>query len=462
MKKILVILFALSINHAISPDGWRVTAQVTKTTKVTKEERLAWWLDARFGMMITWGAYSQTGGYWKGVYEEGYAEWLKYDRKIPNVEYDSLVRAFNPVDYNATEWVKIVKNAGMKYIVVMAKHHDGFALYNSAISTYDIIDMTGFGRDPLRELAEACQKEGIKFGVYYSVDRDWHHPDATCDDKYKQCNFWDYPENKSGALNRWHNKYFPDYALKQVTELVTQYPVDLFWFDGIGMKTRAEVALLDSVIHTHRPYCLINSRISNFVGSTDGDYGSKGDNETPNGYQAGGWENPGTLGFSYAYSIHDPFMSPKQAIKNLIEIVSKGGNYLLNVGPDGKGVIIPEAVNILNEMGSWLSKYGTSIYGADGIPVIPPDSTLLTIKPHKLFVHVLSWNDQKISITGMDQITGKTLDKVKTVYMLADAKKRPMDFKFSNGMLTIDLSTCPIPGKELNKYSEVIVVSDGN
>ena len=460
-RSIKTIIIAIIFAGIISPALQIVSAQVGKCTEITREERQRWWLDARFGMMITWGAYSQTGGYWKGVYEEGYAEWLKYDRKIPNVEYDSLVRAFNPVDYNAAEWVKIAKNAGMKYIVVMAKHHDGFALYNSAISTYDIIDMTKFGRDPLRELADACQNAGIKFGVYYSVDRDWHHPDATCDDKYKQCNYWDYPENKSGGINRWHNKYFPDYAQKQVTELVTQYPVDLFWFDGIGMKTRAEVALLDSVIHAHRPYCLINSRISNFVGSTDGDYSSETDNGTPSGYRAGGWENPGTLGFSYAWSVHDTLMSPKQAIKTLIEIVSKGGNYLLNVGPDGKGVIIPEAVSILNEMGTWLSKYGTSIYGADGIPVIPPDNVLMTIKPHRLFVHVLSWNEQKISIKGMDQIEGKALDKVKTVYMLADDKKRSMDFKFSDGMLTIDLSTCPIPRGEVNQYAEVIVVSDG-
>ena len=258
-KNIIIIMICVCI---ILPMQQIVSAQGKKSAKVTKEERLRWWLDARFGMMITWGAYSQTGGYWKGVYDENYAEWIKYDMKIPNVEYDSLVRAFNPVDYNASEWAKITKNAGMKYIVVMAKHHDGFALYNSAVSNYDIIDMTRFGRDPIRELADECQKGGIKFGVYYSVDRDWHHPDAACDDKYKQCNFWDYPENKSGGLNRWHEKYFPDYALKQVTELVTQYPVDLFWFDGIGMKTRAEVALLDSIIHTYTVIARYNSRIS--------------------------------------------------------------------------------------------------------------------------------------------------------------------------------------------------------
>jgi len=462
IKRLLkTILIAMVFAGIVFPVSQIINAQAIKSTMVTREERRQWFLDARFGMMITWGAYSQTGGYWKGVYKDNYAEWLKFDHRIPNVEYDSLVRAFNPVDFDADEWVRIAKNAGMKYIVLMAKHHDGFALYNSAISDYDIIDMTRFGRDPVGELAAACQKEGIKFGVYYSVDRDWHHPDASCDDKYRQCNFWDFPNNKSGGLDRWHNNYFRNYAVKQVTELVTQYPVDIVWFDGIGMKTRAEVALLDSIIHTNRPYCLINSRISNFIGSTDGDYGSKGDNETPNGYQAGGWENPGTLGFSYAWSAHDSLMSPKQAIRNLIEIVSKGGNYLLNVGPNGKGVIIPEAVNILNEMGSWLKKYGTSIYGADGLPVSPPDNVLLTIKPHLLFVHALSWKDQKLIIKEMDQIIGNRLVKVKKVYLLADDKKRPLDFQIANGTLTIDLSTCPISKSQVNKYAEVIVVSDG-
>ena len=184
----VLLLLSFFLNEA------EVTAQKPKNSPVTKEERLKWWLDARFGMMIHWGAYSQCGGYWKGVYEEGYSEWLRF-RQIPGNEYDSLIRAFNPVDFDAEKWVAIAKNAGMKYIVFTAKHHDGFALYDSPISNYDIIDMTQFGRDPVDELAKACQKAGLKFGVYYSVDRDWHHPDAACDDKYKQCNFWDYPEN---------------------------------------------------------------------------------------------------------------------------------------------------------------------------------------------------------------------------------------------------------------------------
>lgn len=441
--------------------GLELNAQKPNVKQVTKEERLEWWLDARFGMMIHWGAYAQAGGFWKGKYEGGYSEWLRF-RQIPGNEYDSLIMAFNPVDFDAEKWVAIARDAGMKYIVFTAKHHDGFAMYDSPVSKYDIVDMTKFGRDPVGELARACQKAGLKFGVYYSVDRDWHHHDAACDTRYKQCNFWDYPENKAGGMERWHNSYFPNYAVKQVTELVTQYPIDIVWFDGIGLKTRAEVALLDSIIHTNRPYCLINSRISSFVGSNNGDYNSKGDNETPNGYQAGGWENPGTLGFSYGYSARDKFMSPKKAVHNLIEIVSKGGNYLLNVGPDGTGVIIPEAVDILQEIGTWLTKYGTSIYGADGLPIKPQDSVLFTIKPHQLFVHVLDWNDQKIIIKEMDQIVGKYLNKVKNVYMLADGKKRPLDFQFVNGILTIDTSTCPIPSEERNKYAEVIVVSDGN
>lgn len=458
IQKIVLLIAILAIWF---PGPLRVNAQLTKNHRVSKEERLKWWLDARFGMMIHWGAYAQTGGFWKGVYEGGYSEWLKF-RQIPNVQYDSLIREFNPVGFNAEEWVRIARDAGMKYIVFTAKHHDGFAMYDSKITDYDIVDMTGFGRDPVGELAAACQKAGLKFGVYYSVDRDWHHPDAACDDHYQQCNFWDYPNNKSGGMDRWHNNYFPNFALKQVEELVTRYPIDIVWFDGIGLKTRHEVALLDSIIHTNRPDCLINSRISNFFGSTDGDYGSKGDNETPGGYQAGGWENPGTLGFSYGYSAQDSFMSPEKAIHNLIEIVSKGGNYLLNVGPDGKGIIIPQATGILKEMGSWLNIYGSSIYGSDGLPLDPPENIRLTVKPHKLFVHVLNWTGGVIKINGLDQVQGKKPVKVHDVYMLSDIQRRPLKYQFEDGILTIDLASCLIPASRLNPHAEVIVVSDGD
>ncbi|MEO6136506.1 MAG: alpha-L-fucosidase [Ginsengibacter sp.] len=450
---VMIFVFATRIMSGMS----FVMAQ--ENHKETKEKRLKWWLDARFGMMVHWGAYSQAGGTWHGLYEGGYSEWLKF-RQIPNVEYDSLIRAFNPLDFDAEKWVQIAQNAGMKYIVFTAKHHDGFAMYDSHVTKYDIVDMTKFGRDPVAELASACQKAGLKFGVYYSVDRDWHHPDAACDDKYKQCNFWDYPNNKSGGMSRWHNSYFADYAVKQIEELVTRYPIDIVWFDGIGLKTPAEVALLDSIIHSHRPDCLINSRISK-IGSKDGDYGSRGDNETPGGYQAGGWENPGTLGFSYGYSTHDEFMSPKKAVNNLIEIVSKGGNYLLNVGPDEKGIIVPKAENILKEIGSWLNKYGASIYGADGIALKPPDDFLITTKKHRLFIHVLKWAAREVEIPYTKQIVGRWLEDIHEVYMMADKQKRPLKYSYKNGMLIVDLTSCPIPRNERNKYAEVIVVSDG-
>jgi hypothetical protein len=436
-----------------------MSVQSSFAQRITNEKLVKWWLDARFGMMIHWGAYAQAGGYWKGVFEGGYSEWLKF-RQIPNVEYDSLIREFNPVDFNADQWMKIASEAGMKYIVFTAKHHDGFAMYDSQITDYDIVDMTKFGRDPLAELATACQKYGVKLGIYYSVDRDWHHPDATCDDHYKQCNFWDYPENKSGAMERWHNSYFPNFAVKQVEELVTRYPIDLVWFDGIGLKTAAEIALLDSIIHTARPNCLINSRINTFLENSDGDYGSKGDNETPGGYQAGGWENPGTLGFSYGYSAKDSFMSPKQAVHNLIEMVSKGGNYLLNVGPDGKGIIIREARDILGVMGDWLNIYGSAIYGADGLPIDPPENVRMTVKPHQLYVHVLNWNDQVLKINGIDKVSGLNTERISQVYMLSDNLKRPLKYQLDQGVLSVDLSSCPIPRSKLNQMAEVIVVTD--
>ncbi|MCF7958006.1 MAG: alpha-L-fucosidase [Phycisphaerae bacterium] len=431
-----------------------------KTVKLTKDEKLKWWRDAHFGMMITWGAYSEAGGYWKGKYEGGYSEWLKF-RGISNAEYDALIKSFNPVDFDAEEWVKIAKNAGMKYMVIMAKHHDGFAMYDSAVTDYDIVDMTDFGRDPIGELVEACHKAGLKFGVYYSVDRDWHHPDAACDDKYKQCNKWDYPENASGGMDRWHNSYFANFAVEQVRELVTQYPLDILWFDGIDLKTEEEVALLESIIYTARPNCLINSRITGFVPPPGGDYLSTSDNGVPDKYQPGGWENPGTFGFSYGYSVHDKFKSPRQVLHMLIEIVSKGGNYLLNVGPDGQGRIIPKAQDILKEMGAWLDRYGTSIYGADGLAMVPPDNILFTAKPHQLFVHVLDWNDQQVKIEKMDKVLGVYLDRVHQVYMLADDQKRPLEFQVTDGTLTINLSSCPFNKSQRNKYAEVIVVSDG-
>jgi alpha-L-fucosidase len=465
MDAILVAAIAVFVASCSSAkQGGNLTAEQAnegKTVKLTKEEKLKWWLDARFGMMITWGAYSEAGGYWKGKYEGGYSEWLKF-RGISNEEYDALIKSFNPVDFDAEEWVKIAKNAGMKYMVIMAKHHDGFAMYDSPVSDYDIVDMTDFGRDPIGELVEACHKAGLKFGVYYSVDRDWHHPDAACDDKYKQCNKWDYPENASGGMDRWHNSYFAKFAVEQVRELVNQYPLDIVWFDGIDLKTAEEVALLESIIYTARPNCLINSRITGFVPPPGGDYLSTGDNEIPDTYKPGGWENPGTLGFSYGYSVHDTFQSPKQVLHKLIEIVSKGGNYLLNVGPDGKGRIIPQARDILKEIGSWLDVYGTSIYGADGLAIVPPDNVLFTAKPHRLFVHILDWNDQQVKIEETDKILESYLDTVHKVYMLADNQKRPLEFHLTDGTLTINLSSCPFSKSQRNKYAEVIVVSDGN
>jgi len=465
MGVILIAAIAVFMTSCSSAkQGGNLTAEQVsegKTVKLTKDEKLKWWLDAHFGMMITWGAYSEAGGYWKGEYKGGYSEWLKF-RGIPNEEYDELIKSFNPVDFDAEEWVKIAKNAGMKYMVIMAKHHDGFAMYDSPITDYDIVDMTDFGRDPVGELVEACHKAGLKFGVYYSVDRDWHHPDAACDDKYKQCNKWDYPENASGGMDRWRNSYFANFAVEQVRELVTQYPLDIVWFDGIDLKTDEEVALLESIIYTARPNCLINSRITGFVHPPGGDYLSTGDNGVPDTYKSGGWENPGTLGFSYGYSVHDTFKSLRRVLHMLIEIVSKGGNYLLNVGPDGQGRIIPQAHDIFKEMGSWLDVYGTSIYGADGLPITPPDNILFTAKPHRLFVHVLDWNDQQVKIEEMDKILGAYLDTVHEVYMLADDQKRPLEFQVTNGTLTINLSTCPFSKSQRNKYAEVIVVSDGN
>lgn len=207
-----------SKGHSPPDGGWHETDQV-------KQQRIAWWRNAKFGMFIHWGLYSIPAGVWKGKEGPGYGEWIMWNAKIPVTEYEQLAIQFNPVKFNADEWVKLARAAGMKYMVITSKHHDGFAMYHSNVSRYNIVDATPFERDPIKELAEACKKEGIKFGCYYSIDRDWHHPDAFCPNQ-GQGNTWDYPDDSKKDFN----KYLKQKALPQVRELLTQYrPLSIIW-----------------------------------------------------------------------------------------------------------------------------------------------------------------------------------------------------------------------------------------
>lgn len=317
------------------------------------EARMAWWKDARFGMFIHWGVYSVPAGIYKGKEVPGIGEWIMDRARIPVDEYEQFARRFNPVKFDAEKWVKTAKNAGMKYIVITSKHHDGFCLWDSRVTDYDIVDFTPFGRDVLKELAEACRKEGIHLGFYYSI-MDWHHPDARGE------RFPEYREN---------------YLKPQLKELLTHYgDIDILWFDGewIDEWTEEQGKDLYNFVRNLNPDIIVNNRVGKgrkgMQGMNKGE-GYTGDFGTPeqgilDTISDFSWETCMTMNDTWGFKKNDHnWKSAETLIHNLIDIASKGGNYLLNVGPDSLGIIPPESVQRLREMGEWLKVNGEAIYG---------------------------------------------------------------------------------------------------
>jgi len=336
-----------------------------KEPEPTREQRIRWWREARFGMFITWGLYSIPAGVWKmKAHPENYAEWIMFDEKIPVKEYALLAGKFNPVKFDAKAWVAIARKAGMKYIVPMAKHHDGFSMFKSGLTDFDIVDATPFKRDVVGELEKACREAGLKFGCYYSVDRDWHRPQGP-GNEYKQANTWDFPASRREDFDR----YFREFAEPRVEELLANYRPDILWFDGIGMKSDRQLEDLVRTIRTLGPGCIINSRIKTFrLPLPDPfrycDYISLGDNEIADRTPGYDWENPGTLNSTYGYSRNDNnWIDPREIVFRLVDIVSKGGNYLLNVGPTSEGLIPQQSIDRLMEVGTWMETNQEAIYG---------------------------------------------------------------------------------------------------
>ena len=334
----------------------------------TEDPRLAatkrWFREAQYGMMAHWGLYSLLGGEWKGrIMQKPYniAEWAQQYFRIPNAEYAKLAKAFNPVCFNADEWVQIARDAGMKYIVVTSKHHDGFAMFRSRVSPFNVVDATPFGRDPIEELAEACRKHGLRLGLYYSQDLDWHEKDGGGEQMGKTwgggnaywTNNWDFPNPAEKDFSR----YFEGKCKPQVKELLTQYgDLCLIWFDIGSTLTEDQAFDLYSLVRGLQPGCLVNSRIGG--GSREGtnrrivcDYTSSNDNEIPKteAERKGMlYESCATTNDSWGYKPSDQnWKSPETIRRTREHLKSIGANYLLNVGPDGLGRIPAKAVEIL-------------------------------------------------------------------------------------------------------------------
>ncbi len=278
MKRILIAF-------TICAAGLQALAQPVETAEA-KADRMEWWQDAKFGMFIHWGAYSKAGGEWNG--ETNHGEWLQFTAKIPLAEYREFAAGFNPVEFDADEWVGLAKAAGMKYIVITAKHHDGFAMFHSPSNPYNIVDASAYGRDPLKALSEACAKNGLKFCVYYSLGRDWADPDVpTGGEKGRaagdRSNLIDFPDEE----NKDFSKYFERKVKPQVRELLTQYgPVGVMWFDTPEKISPAQSAELVAMIRELQPDCIINNRVGNDLG----DYGTP-EQKIPSGREIKPWGN---------------------------------------------------------------------------------------------------------------------------------------------------------------------------
>lgn len=402
-----------------------------------REKRLEWFREAKYGLFIHWGLYCIPAGQWNSHAVPGLGEWIMYRAQIPVREYEKLASRFNPVKFNADGWVQLAKDAGMKYMVITSKHHDGFAMFHSKTSRYNVVDATPFKRDVLKELSEACARADMRLGFYYSQSQDWHEPNGAG-------NFWDFgPDDKKD-----YDQYLRGKAEPQVRELLTGYgPVALIWFDTPRMMTGDRAQRFADIVRSSQPKTLIDGRLG-----TEGDYRSTGDNVIPSNIQNEAWETPATINHTWGYRTDDTdWKSPGQIAFKLVDIVSKGGNYLLNVGPMSDGIIPQASQDNLRTVGRWLRINGEAVYGAGPTPfgeelgepssrgtkdlrgkplVFPQTEWRVTAKPGKLYFTFFDEPRVPFPIPEMK-------NTVKRAYQLADGA--PVQTSSAGGRTMLDI-----------------------
>lgn len=376
MRKIFVFIFLLNL---MAGTGFSQAKPDVK--KLSDQERLAWWHEARFGMFIHWGVYAQYAGVYNGHQQQrGGAEWILNRCKIPVAEYREKAKEFNPVNYDADAWVKMAKDAGMKYIVITSKHHDGFALFDSKACTWDVVDATPYGKDLLKPLAEACKKYGVKLGFYYSQAQDWVNPGGSVARKLMK-EGWPNPDSTkidqytAGHRGHWDpvqetatfDEYIDRVAVPQVREILSNYgEISVLWWDTPTNMTD-EAALKFQELLKLQPHIITNDRLKrpNFPGDTKTPEQKIPDQEELSGQN---WETCMTMNGSWGWRDDNKWKPADMLIRNLVDIASKGGNFLLNVGPKPDGTFPAESIERLKAIGNWMDVNNEAIYGTQASP----------------------------------------------------------------------------------------------
>ena len=419
-------------------------------TKSERDARMAWWREARFGMFIHWGVYAIPGGEWKGKFvPPGGGEWIMNTANVPVEEYEQLAKKFNPVKYDPAAWVRLAKAAGMKYIVITSKHHDGFCLFDSKGTDYNAAKATPYAKDLLKPLADECRKQGLKFCTYYSI-MDWHHPAQFRhnDKEYNPTNV--HPERKAEYIG---------FMETQLKELLDGPNPEVLWFDGEWLpwwKEEDAVALYNK-LRKMKPSVIINNRIGTgrqgMQGMDKGDRQYAGDFGTPEqeipetGLPGVDWESCMTMNDTWGFRTDDKnWKSVEKLVRNVIDTASKGGNYLLNIGPTPEGEIPQASIERLEGIGKWMSVNGESIYGTTASPFRKLTWGRCTQKPGKLYLHVFQWPEMELVVPGLK-------DTVEKAYLLADPEKKSLTVSKRGDDVVIQL-----PEKAPDAIASVVVV----
>ncbi len=424
----------------------------------------------KFGLFLHWGLYAQTAGDWKGHRVKGGEHFMLYER-IPVQEYGTIANQFNPIKFDADAWVKQAKETGMKYIVFTAKHHDGFAMYNSASSDYNIVKRSPFKRDPVAALAKACKKYNITLCLYYSLGRDWQDPDVPTNWPVKagRSNTWDYPNEDAKVFNR----YFERKVKPQITELLSNYgPIGAIWFDTPELISKKESAELKALVEKIQPNCLVNNRIGNGYG----DFSISEQSLSPSSKKA--WESCLTIGQNWGYNKHDSvWKSPEMLVRHLVEVVANGGNLLLNVGPKGDGTFPDWATERLKAVGKWMDINHEAIYAShpwlavkensneksdnssieesknatkdavfDGTPKSVSPDVYYTAKDRNVYVFLRSWQKPAVQLKQIN----KSLLSVKSIELLGNNKK--IEWTINNEGLNLNLPNDYKKGNQIPVY----------